>query len=199
MPRTDDQDLTNHSFNPVKSKLASVQECLIQLHEALPASEIEYISAERLTHSFVKSCFLMTIQRVIDINCVVIESRGKQSPQNKARTFFLMWQSGLINDETLSFFQSAHECYKKMVNPSDDLSDTQIYQVARSLLKHGKEFIHQIDEFFAVTSQTPMPLRSQATAGDESPTHSNAASRTGQIPEHVYPRGFFAAKWIRRA
>ena len=76
MPRTDDQDLTNHSFNPVKSKLASVQECLIQLHEALPASEIEYISAERLTHSFVKSCFLMTIQRVIDINCVVIESRG---------------------------------------------------------------------------------------------------------------------------
>ena len=187
MSQIDDQHLTNHSFNPVKGKLASIQECLTQLREVLPASKDEYISADRMTHSFVKSCFLMTIQRAIDINCVIIETTGKRLPHNKPRTFFLIWQTGSVDDETLSFFQSALECYKKMVNPYDDLSDIQIYEVARALLKHGKEYIRQINEFFAGTSQMPMSLRSPSAAEDESTTNSNAASPTEKTPERGTP------------
>lgn len=188
MSQLDNQDLANYSFNPVKGKLASIQECLTQLRGVLPASKDEYISADRMTHSFVKSCFLMTIQRVVDINCVIIENRGQQSPQNKPRTFFLIWQTGSIDDETLSFFQSALQCYKKMVNPYDDLSDSQIYAVAQSLLKHGKEYIAQINQFFARTSEIPMSLRSQSTVTDESATHSNEQTPERGIPTRLLTR-----------
>ena len=155
MSMVDNRDSANSSYNPVKGKLASMQECLTQLAEVLPASKHEYISADRMTHSFVKGCFSMTLQRVIDINRVFIESRGEQLPHNKPRSFYLIWQSGSIDDETLNFFRRALDCYKQLIDPYDDLSDSQLYEMTRALLKHGKKYIDQMNEFFVGSSKVP--------------------------------------------
>lgn len=155
MSYVDDRDRTNGSYNPVKGKLTSMQECLTQLAQALPASKQEYVAADRMTHSFVKSCFSMTLQRVIDVNHVFIESRGEQLPHNKYRSFFLIWQSGSIDDETLDFFQRALDCYKKLIDPYKELSDSQLYEMTCALLKHGKKYIDQMNEFFVGTATVP--------------------------------------------
>lgn len=148
MSHVDNHNSTNSPYNPVKGKLASMQECLTQLAKVLPASKHEYIAADRMTHSFVKSCFSMILQRVIDINHVFIESRGEQLPHNKSRSFYLIWQSGSIDDETLDFFRRALDCYKKLVDPYHDLSDSLLYEMTHALLKHGKKYIDQMNEFF---------------------------------------------------
>ncbi len=153
MSQMGNQGLTTHSFNPVKRKLVSVHECLTQLDEGLPRSKDAYISANRMTHSFVKSCFLMTIQRIIDINSIIIESRSGQSSHSKPRTFFLVRETGAIDDEILNFFQHALHCYEKVVNPHDDLSDDGIYEITRALLNHGRIYINQINNFFDTTGQ----------------------------------------------
>ena len=155
MSYVDDRDRTNSSYNPVKGKLASMQECLTQLAQVLPASKHEYVAADRMTHSFVKSCFSMTLQRVIDINHVFIESRGGKLPHNKSRSFFVIWQSGSIDDETLDYFQRALDCYKKLIDPYKELSDSQLYEMTRALLKHGKKYIDQMNEFFVGVAKVP--------------------------------------------
>ena len=143
-----------------EQSLASIQECLTQLAQALPASKQEYIAAERMTHSFVKSCFSMTLQRVVDANHVFIESRGEQPPGNKSRSFYLIWQGGSIDDETLDFFRRALDCYEKLIDPYKDLSDSQLYEITRALLKHGKRYIEQLDDFFGRSNEVPALSRS---------------------------------------
>ena len=155
MSHVDNHNSTNSAYNPVKGKLASMQECLTQLAKVLPASKHEYIAADRMTHSFVKSCFSMILQRVIDINHVFIESRGEQLPHNKSRSFYLIWQSGSIDDETLDFFRRALDCYKKLVDPYHDLSDSLLYEMTHALLKHGKKYIDQMNEFFVGDNRIP--------------------------------------------
>ncbi len=155
-----DRDSARGSYNPVRAKLASIQECLTQLAQALPASKQEYIAAERMTHSFVKSCFSMTLQRVVDANHVFIESRGEQPPGNKSRSFYLIWQGGSIDDETLDFFRRALDCYEKLIDPYKDLSDSQLYEITRALLKHGKRYIEQLDDFFGRSNEVPALSRS---------------------------------------
>ena len=154
----DSQKLVHNSFNPVKGKLQSMQECLEQLRGALPKSQEEYISADRMTHSFVKSCFLMIIQRAVDTNSIVIEVSGKRPPHNSIQTFLAIWQDGAIDDKILGFFQSALEQYQKIVNPYEDLSDAEIYDVAQALLKHGEEYTKQITGFLAKGTQPPKSL-----------------------------------------
>ena len=155
MSHVDNHSSANSPYNPVKGKLASMQECLTQLAKALPASKHEYIAADRMTHSFVKSCFSMILQRVIDINHVFIESRGEQLPHNKSRSFYLIWQSGSIDDETLDFFRRALDCYKKLADPYHDLSDSLLYEMTHALLKHGKKYIDQMNEFFVGPNGIP--------------------------------------------
>ncbi|MDE0297994.1 MAG: hypothetical protein OXN17_05140 [Candidatus Poribacteria bacterium] len=155
MSQVDNSNSANNAYNPVKGKLASMQECLTQLARVLPDSKQEYVTADRMTHSFVKSCFSMTLQRVIDINHVFIESRGEELPHNKFRSFFLIWQSGSIDDETLDFFKHALDCYKKLLDPYKDLSDSQFYEITRALLKHGRKYIDQMNEFFIGPSEVP--------------------------------------------
>ena len=161
MSYVDGRDSAHGSYNPVKGKLASMQECLTQLAQGLPASEHEYIAADRMTHSFVKSCFSMTLQRVVDTNHVFIESRGERPPSNKFRSFYLIWQSGTLDDETLDFFRRALDCYERLIDPYKDLSDSQLYDITRALLKHGKRYIDQMNEFFARSGEVPTLSRSQ--------------------------------------
>lgn len=155
MSHVDNRASTGSSYNPVKGKLASMQECLAQLAKALPANKHEYVAADRMTHSFVKSCFSMTLQRVIDINRVFIESRGEQLPHNNSRSFYLIWQIGTIDDETLDFFRHALDCYKKLIDPCHDLSDSLLYEMTHALLKHGKKYIDQMNEFFMRSNGVP--------------------------------------------
>ena len=156
----DGRDSAHGSYNPIRGKLASIQECLTQLAQVLPASEQEYIEAERMTHSFVKSCFSMTLQRVVDTNHAFIESRGEQPPGNKSQSFYLIWQGGSIDDETLDFFRRALDCYQKLIDPYKDLSDSQLYEMTRALLEHGKRYIDQMNAFFVGASEISALSRS---------------------------------------
>jgi hypothetical protein len=74
-------------FNPVRAKLESINECFEQLKNGLPANQEAYVEGDRITHSYVKSCFLMIIQRAVDINNIIIEFKGQPPPPTKTPQF----------------------------------------------------------------------------------------------------------------
>lgn len=149
MPKKTSKKLTSRRFNPVKVKLEFLQECLEQLRDGLPASKAEYIEAARLTHSYVKSCFLMIVQRTVDINNVIIEFSEQTPPSQKYHSFRMIQQHGAIDKETLAFFQMALDCYQKIANPYEELPPSELYDVSVMLLNHGEAYTCQINSFFA--------------------------------------------------
>lgn len=147
---------TSRRFNPVKAKLESLQECLEQLRDGLPASKTAYIEADRLTHSYVKNCFLMIVQRAVDINNVIIEFSGQTPPPRKYHSFRMIQQNGAIDKEALAFFQIALNCYQKIANPYEELPPSELYDVSGMLLKHGETYTCQISSFFAKGQGKPV-------------------------------------------
>ena len=142
----------NRRFNPVKAKLESINECFDQLRHGLPANQEEYIEADRITHSYVKSCFLMIIQRAVDINNVIIEFSGQTPPQQKHHSFRALHQSSAIDRETMDFFMRALDCYEKIANPYQELAPAELYDTALQLLKYGEVYTHQLENFFVSLS-----------------------------------------------
>ena len=138
----------NRRFNPVKAKLESINECFEQLRHGLPAKQEEYVEADRITHSYVKSCFLMIIQRAVDINNVIIEFSGQIPPQQKHHSFRALHQNKVIDRETLDFFMKALDCYEKIANPYQELAPPELYDAALQLLKYGEVYTHQLENFF---------------------------------------------------
>ena len=113
----------SRKINPVKAKLASMSECFEQLRNGLPESHRKaYINGDRITHSYVKSCFLMIIQRAVDINNVITEFKGKTPHQQKHHSFLILHQNSAIDKETLDFFMKALECYESIINPYQEFA-----------------------------------------------------------------------------
>ena len=139
-------------FNPVKAKLESINECFDQLRHGLPANQEEYVEADRITHSYVKSCFLMIIQRAVDINNVIIEFSGQTPPQQKHHSFRALHQNSAIDRETLDFFMKALDYYEKITNPYQELAASELYNASLQLLKYGEAYIHQLENFFVNSS-----------------------------------------------
>ena len=135
-------------FNPVKAKLESINECFEQLQNGLPASQEAYIDADKITHSYVKSCFLMIIQRAVDINNVIIEFKGQTPPQQKHHSFLTLHQNNAIDKKTLDFFVKALSYYENIINPYQELAPAELYDASQDLLKHGKAYTHQLENYF---------------------------------------------------
>ncbi len=135
-------------FNPVKAKLESINECFEQLQNGLPASQEAYINGDRITHSYVKSCFLMIIQRAVDINNVIIEFKGQTPPQQKHHSFLTLHQNNAIDKKTLDFFVKALSYYENIINPYQELTPSELYEVSQDLLKHGEAYTHQLENYF---------------------------------------------------
>ena len=154
MSKVSQKKALHHKFNPVKAKLAYMEECFGQLQSGLPVNKDEYIAADRLTHSYIKSCFLMIVQRAVDINNAIIEFSGKTPPYQKYQGFRAVQESGVIDLKTLNFFEHALNCYQKIANPYEGLPAPELYDVSTQLLQHGKAYTHQINEFFGETSPT---------------------------------------------
>ena len=142
----------NRRFNPVKAKLESINECFEQLRYGLPAHQEAYIEADKITHSYVKSCFLMIIQRAVDINNVIIEFRGQTPPQQKHQSFRALYENRVINQETLDFFIKALDFYETIANPYEELTPSELYNAALELLKYGEAYTRQLDNFFVSRS-----------------------------------------------
>ena len=153
MSKDSKKKILQHQFNPVKAKLAYMEECFGQLESGLPANKDAYIAADRLTHSYVKSCFLMIVQRVVDINNAIIEYSGKTPPYQKHQSFRTIQESGAIDQETLDFFEYALTCYQKIANPYEELPAPEFYDVSSRLLQHGKAYTRQINDFFRTLIQ----------------------------------------------
>ena len=137
-------------FNPVKAKLASLNECFDQLRSGLPATQADYLQADRITHSYVKSCYLMIIQRATDINIAIIEFFGQTPPQQKHQSFRALYQANAIDQETLDFFTVALDSiYENIANPYRELAPAALYDAALELLKSGETYIRQLENFFA--------------------------------------------------
>lgn len=154
MSKVSQKKTLQHQFNPVKAKLAYMEECFGQLQSGLPANKEEYVAADRLTHSYIKSCFLMIVQRAVDINNAIIEFSGKTPPYQKFQGFRIVQESGVIDLKTLNFFEQALNCYQKIANPYEGIPASELYDVSSQLLQHGKAYTHQINEFFGETSGT---------------------------------------------
>ena len=154
MSKVSQKKTLQHQFNPVKAKLAYMEECFGQLQSGLPANKEEYVAADRLTHSYIKSCFLMIVQRAVDINNAIIEFSGKTPPYQKFQGFRVVQESGVIDLKTLNFFEQALNCYQKIANPYEGIPASELYDVSSQLLQHGKAYTHQINEFFGETSDT---------------------------------------------
>ncbi|MDE0635467.1 MAG: DUF86 domain-containing protein [Candidatus Poribacteria bacterium] len=152
MSKVSQKKTLQHQFNPVKAKLAYMEECFGQLQSGLPANKEEYVAADRLTHSYIKSCFLMIVQRAVDINNAIIEFSGKTPPYQKFQGFRVVQESGVIDLKTLNFFEQALNCYQKIANPYEGVPASELYDVSSQLLQHGKAYTHQINEFFGETS-----------------------------------------------
>ena len=135
-------------FNPIKTKLESINECFEQLQNGLPASQEAYIDADRITHSYVKGCFLMIIQRTVDINNVIIEFKGQTPPQQKHHSFLTLHQNRAIDKKTLDFFVKALSYYENIINPYEELTPAELYDVSRDLLKYGEVYMHQLENYF---------------------------------------------------
>lgn len=138
-------------FNPVKAKLTYLEECFGQLQNGLPTKKKEYIAADRLTHSYIKSCFLMIVQRTVDINNAIIEFSGKTPPYQKFQGFRAVQESGAIDEATLDFFEHALDCYQKIANPYEGVPPAELYDVSTQLLQYGKTYSQQIKNFFQDT------------------------------------------------
>ncbi len=138
----------NRRFNPVKAKLESISECFDQLRHGLPAKQEEYVEGDRITHSYVKSCFLMIIQRAVDINNVIIEFSGQTPPQQKHQSFRALHQNSAIDRETLDFFMNALDYYEKIANPYQELAPAELYDASLELLKYGEAYTSQLENFF---------------------------------------------------
>lgn len=154
MSKVSQKNALQHQFNPVKVKLAYMEECFGQLQSGLPANKEEYVEADRLTHSYIKSCFLMIVQRAVDINNAIIEFSGKTPPYQKYQGFRIVQENGIIDLKTLNFFEHALNCYQKIANPYEGIPAPELYDVSSQLLQHGKAYTHQINEFFGETSTT---------------------------------------------
>jgi uncharacterized protein YutE (UPF0331/DUF86 family) len=135
-------------FNPVKAKLESINECFEQLQNGLPASQEAYIDGDRITHSYVKSCFLMIIQRAVDINNVIIEFKGQTPPQQKHHSFLTLHQDNAIDKKTLDFFVKALSYYENIINPYQELTPSELYDVSQDLLKYGEAYTDQLENYF---------------------------------------------------
>ena len=135
-------------FNPVKAKLESISECFEQLRHGLPEKQEEYIEGDRITHSYVKSCFLMIIQRAVDINNVIIEFSGQTPPQQKHHSFRALYQRRAIDRKTMDFFMEALDYYEKIANPYQELAPSDLYDASRQLLKYGEAYTRQLEDFF---------------------------------------------------
>ena len=142
------KELTAPRFNPVKAKLESINECFDQLRHGLPTKRLEYIEGDRITHSYVKSCFLMIIQRAVDINNVIIEFRGQTPPLQKHHSFHALHQNNTIDRETLDFFMKALDYYEKIANPYQEIPPSELYDVSCELLGYGEAYASQIEKFF---------------------------------------------------
>lgn len=140
--------LKTRRFNPVKAKLESISECFDQLRHGLPAKQEEYVEADRITHSYVKSCFLMIIQRVVDINNVIIEFSGQTPPLQKHHSFHVLHQNNTIDRETSDFFMKALDYYEKIANPYQELPPAELYDASHELLEYGEAYANQIENFF---------------------------------------------------
>ena len=154
MSKVSQKKTLQRQFNPVKAKLAYMEECFGQLRSGLPTSKEDYIAADRLTHSYVKSCFLMIVQRAVDINSAIIEFSGKAPPYQKHQGFRAVQESGAIDLETRNFFEHALTCFQKIANPYEGLPPPELYDVSSLLLQHGKAYTRQINEYFEDTSGT---------------------------------------------
>ena len=141
-------------FNPVKAKLESINECFEQLQNGLPASQEAYIAGDRITHSYVKSCFLMIIQRAVDINNVIIEFKGQTPPQQKHHSFLTLHKNNAIDKKTLDFFVKALSYYENIINPYQELTPSELYEVSQDLLKYGETYMHQLENYFANSSRS---------------------------------------------
>ncbi len=144
----------SRKFNPVKAKLESMNECFEQLRNGLPESQESYINGDRITHSYVKSCFLMIIQRAVDINNIIIEFKGQTPHQQKHYSFQTLHQNSAINKETLDFFMKALDCYESIINPYQELAPADLYDVSRDLLAYGETYTHQLEDYFEHFSKT---------------------------------------------
>ena len=142
--------LTERRFNPVKAKLQSIRECFEQLQHGLPETREEYIQADRITHAYVKSCFLMIIQRAVEINNVIIEFSEQTPPLQKHHSFHALSQNTTIDKETLDFFLKALDTYEQITNPYQDIPPAELYDVARELLKFSDLYTRQIENFFVI-------------------------------------------------
>ena len=138
----------SRQFNPVKAKLESISECFDQLRHGLPEKQEEYIEGDRITHSYVKSCFLMIIQRAVDINNVIIEFSGQTPPQQKHHSFRALHQRSAIDRETMDFFMVALDYYEKIANPYQELAPSELYDASLQLLKYGEAYARQLENFF---------------------------------------------------
>ena len=141
-------------FNPVKAKLESMNECFEQLQNGLPESQEAYINGDRITHSYVKSCFLMIIQRAVDINNVIIEFKGQTPQQQKHHSFLTLHQNSAIDKKTLNFFMRALDCYENIINPYQELAPAELYNISLDLLKYGEAYTHQLENYFVNFSPT---------------------------------------------
>ena len=144
----------SRKFNPVKAKLESMNECFEQLRNGLPESQEAYINGDRITHSYVKSCFLMIIQRAVDINNVIIEFKGQTPHQQKHHSFQTLHKSSAIDQETFDFFMKALDCYENIINPYQELAPAELYDVSCDLLAYGEAYTHQLENYFANFSPT---------------------------------------------
>ena len=140
--------LVSRRFNPVRAKLESISECFDQLRHGLPAKQEEYVDGDRITHSYVKSCFLMIIQRAVDINNAIIEFNGQTPPLQKHHSFRALHQNSTIDKETLDFFIKALDYYERIANPYQELPPSELYDASRELLEYGEAYTHQIKRFF---------------------------------------------------
>ena len=143
-------------FNPVKGKLESLSECFEQLENGLPANQEAYVAGDRITHSYLKSCFLMIIQRAVDINNVIIEFTGQTPPQQKHQSFLTIYQNNAIDKKILDFFIEALAYYENIINPYQELAPSELYEIARDLLKHGKAYSNQIKDYFRTYASPPV-------------------------------------------
>ena len=141
-------------FNPVRAKLESISECFDQLRDGLPAKQEEYVEGDRITHSYIKSCFLMIIQRAVDINNVIIEFSGQTPPLQKHHSFRALHHNSTIDKETLDFFMKALDYYERIANPYEELPPSELYDASRELLEYGEAYANQIENFFLNTPST---------------------------------------------
>ena len=154
MSKATEETSLQRQFNPVKAKLAYLEECFGQLQNGLPTNKKEYVEADRLTHSYIKSCFLMIVQRTVDINNAIIEFSGKTPPYQKFQGFRAVQESGAIDEDTLNFFEHALDCYQKIANPYEGVPPAELYGVTSQLLQYGKTYTRQIKNFFQDTDST---------------------------------------------